>query len=373
MPYQQAHGQYSKQAHVNIPEGTYEEEHGRDGFFGPVSQLYHTHAPTGWTRIEGPLKPQAIDGNKLSHAGKNAVTGRTTVLHNQDVAIHIARPSEPMDFFFRNADGDEVVFIHAGQGILETDFGPLYYQKGDYLVIPRGTTYRLMPESPTFTLIVESFSRIRQPDRGLLGQHALYDPDVIKTPTPSPILEDQDGREWEVRIKRQNQMTSVFYPFHPMDVVGWKGDLTVWQLNVHDICPVMSHRAHLPPSVHSTFVARGFIICSFVPRPLESAPGAERLPFYHRNIDYDEVLFYHEGNFFSRDGIDAGMITFHPQGIHHGPHPKAFANRWKNTETEEVAVMVDTVRPLEMTPAAEAASWQEYYLSWREDRQKQTV
>ncbi|MBX2860282.1 MAG: homogentisate 1,2-dioxygenase [Vampirovibrio sp.] len=352
----------SRQAHVDVPEGTFEEEHGRDGFFGPVSHLYRTHRPTDWTRIEGPLKPQSFDGNKLNT--KNEPLNRMALLQNSDVVLHIAKPIESMSYFFRNADGDEVYFIHQGQGVMETDFGPLFFKPGDYIVIPRGTTYRVLPETAdNFFLIVESFSQIRQPDRGMLGLHGLYDPAVIQTPSPSPI--DEDGMEWEVRIKRQNAYTSVFYPFHPMDVVGWKGDLSVWQLSIHDICPVMSHRAHLPPSVHTTFLAKGFVICSFVPRPFESAPGAERVPFYHRNIDYDEVLFYHDGQFFSRKGIGSGMITFHPQGIHHGPHPGAAESAAQETKTNEVAVMVDTQKPLMVTSEAEAIEWADYHKSWQ--------
>jgi homogentisate 1,2-dioxygenase len=359
----------TRQAHVALPEGTFEEEHGRDGFYGPVSHLYRLHAPTAWNRIEGPLKPRAFDCNKTKAESPDCILSRVPVLYNEDVVIHYAKPTEPMGYYFRNADGDEVYFIHEGHGILETDYGPLYFEPGDYLVIPRGTTYRLLPETKNNAfLIIESFSRIVQPDRGLLGQHALYDPGVIKTPEPQPIKEDT---EWEVRVKRLNELTSIFYPFNPMDVVGWKGDLTVWQLNIRDFRPVMSHRAHLAPSIHTTFQAQGFVICSFVPRPLEEDPEAVRVPFYHRNIDYDEVLFYHAGNFFSRHGIDAGMITFHPQGVHHGPHPKAVGASKQKDRTDEVAVMLDAQKPLRMTPAAESAEWKEYYLSWQEKTEAQ--
>ncbi len=362
-----AKGEITRQAHVALPEGTYEEEHGRDGFYGPVSHLYRIHAPTGWTRIEGPLKPQAFDGAKLPTQAKDAVSARVKLLYNPDVALYISRPQRPMEYYFRNADGDEVYFIHQGQGVLETDFGPLDFEPGDYLVIPRGTTYRLLPDTAeNFFLVIESFSRVRQPERGLLGQHALYDPAIITTPDPAPI--EEEGVEWEVRIKRLDELTSIFYPFNPMDVVGWKGDLTVWQLNVRDFRPVMSHRAHLAPSVHTTFQGEGYVICSFVPRPLEEDPEAVRVPFYHRNIDYDEVLFYHAGEFFSRHGIDAGMITFHPQGIHHGPHPQAVEASKKKSATNEVAVMLDTSRPLLVTPEARTIEWGEYHLSWQEGK-----
>ncbi len=355
-------GLIAQQAHVALPPGTFEEEHGRDGFYGPVSHLYRTHAPTGWTRIEGPLKPRAIDCRKLSVLETDLA--RTPVLFNTDVAIQFVQNLAPMTFYFRNADADELYFVHEGSGKIETDFGPLRYESGDYLVIPRGTTYRLLPDAPTNAfLLIESFSRLRQPDRGLLGQHALYDPAIVRTPDPEPITDD---REWEVRVKRENEFTSIYYPFNPMDVVGWKGDLSVWQLNIRDFRPVVSHRAHLAPSVHTTFLGTGFVVCSFVPRPLESDPEAVRVPFYHRNIDYDEVLFYHAGDFFSRHGIDAGMMTFHPQGIHHGPHPKAVKKSTEKTLTDEYAVMIDTQKPLHLAAEAKPAEWLDYQNSWKE-------
>lgn len=363
----QAKGIYTPQAHVGIPEGTYEEEHGRKGFFGRVAHLYRQNQPTNWTRIEGPLKPRALDCNQLgpSDAADPDRGEPVTVLHNDDVALKVSRRREPMPYYYRNADGDDVYFVHRGAGTLETDFGPLAFEPGDYLVIPRGTTYRVVPEtSDNFFLVIESRGEISLPDRGPLGPNAVFDPGVIVTPDPRP-MPTEPGREYELRIRREGELTSVFYPFNPLDVVGWKGDLTVWKLNVRDIRPVMSHRYHLPPSVHTTFLGGDFVICTFVPRPFESDPEAMRVPFYHRNIDYDEVLFYHAGDFFSRQNIGPGMVTFHPQGIHHGPHPKAAQKAASKEATDEIAVMVDTRRPLRVTPAAMATEWAEYHLSWR--------
>ena len=157
-----------------------------------------------------------------------------------------------------------------------------------------------------------------------------------------------------MRIKCEDEYSKVFYPFNPLDVVGWKGDLTVWKINLRDIRPVMSHRAHLPPSAHSTFVTPGAVVCSFVPRPLEQDPDALRVPFFHRNTDYDEFIFYHDGDFFSRDNIKAGMCTLHPRGIHHGPHPKALANQNKKTQTDEYAVMLDGLNPIHVLPGGRA-------------------
>lgn len=376
--YHMVKGDTAKQAHVALPKGTYEEEHGRDGFYGPASHLYRTHRPTDWLNIEGPLKPRAFNTVKLQQSPKKIkpAIGRQPVLYNDDVVISVSYfkandgdLENTMPHYFRNADGDDVYFIHQGSGLIETDFGPLGYETGDYIVIPKGTTYRIVPNvAENFFLIVESKTRIVQPDRGLLGLHALYDPALLQTPEPEPsdYVSPENKNEWPVNIKRCGDITTVTYPFNPLDVTGWKGDLSVWKLNIKDICPVMSHRAHLPPSVHSTLQANNFIICSFVPRPFEQAKDAERVPFYHRNIDYDEVIFYHDGDFFSRDGIDPAMITFHPAGIHHGPHPKAKDAAAKEKETNEYAVMVDTLNPLKITPEAHDTEWKEYYLSWQE-------
>jgi homogentisate 1,2-dioxygenase len=359
-------GKTTSQAHVGLPEGTFEEEHGRKGFFGKSAHLYHTHAPTGWIRFEGKLRPHCLDLNKLTPTDQNDPKGSPVAfMGNQDVKLLVSRRSEPMPFYFRNADGDELYFVHRGEGTVETDFGPLAFEKGDYINIPRAVTYRIVPKTKdNFFFIIQSKGEFEQPDKGLIGQHALYDPAVIITPEPMPILDD--SREWEVRIKVDDEFSSLWYPFNPLDVVGWKGDLTVWKLNMRDIRPIMSHRAHLPPSAHSTFVTQGAIVCSFLPRPLEEDPQALRVPFFHRNTDYDEFIFYHDGNFFSKDNIKPGMATLHPRGIHHGPHPKALAGQAKKTHTDEYAVMLDGLNPINVLPAGEAAEWKEYWMSWME-------
>ena len=288
-------------------------------------------------------------------------------LGNNDVRLYVSRRSKPMPFYYRNADGDELMFVHRGTGMIETDFGPLPFEPGDYIVIPRAVTYRILPDTEdNFFLIIESRSEFDQPEKGLLGQHALYDPAVITTPEPAPHLDD--NREWEVRIKVDGENSKVVYPFNPLDVVGWKGDLTAWKINMRDIRPVMSHRAHLPPSAHTTFVTQGAVICSFLPRPLEQDPEALRVPFYHRNTDFDEFIFYHAGNFFSRDNIKPGMCTLHPRGIHHGPHPKALANQHKAKETEEYAVMLDGLNPMHVLPAGESVEWKDYWMSWMDKK-----
>lgn len=361
-------GRVALQAHVAIPDGTVEEEYARNGFTGRYAHLYREHAPVGWTRIDGPLRPRLYDTARVGSA--DYLEGRTALLANPDCTIHAAVVTEPMPYLFRNADGDELLFVHAGGGRIETDFGPLPYEPGDYLVIPRGTSYRLAPTSETRLLVVETAGELTVPERGMLGQHALFDPAVIRVPSPderstlAPGLGPCEPDEWRVVIQRQRSLTSVFYPYCPLDVVGWKGTLSAWQLNVRDIRPVSSDRYHLPPSAHTTVIAPNVAICTFAPRPLENGdPRALKVPFYHSNIDFDEVLFYHAGEFFSRDGIRPGMLTFHPQGIHHGPQARAAERAPAARRTDEVAVMIDTRRPL--APCAPSLEVADYWRSWQ--------
>jgi len=362
-------GRIAHQAHVGIPEGTVEEEYARNGFFGRYAHLYRRHPPVGWSRIEGPLRPRAYDLRKLeARREEDWLESRQVLLGNDDVRLSFGALRSPMPYLFRNADGDEVHFVHEGAGRLETDFGPLPYEPGDYLVIPRGTAYRLVPTSPSRLLVVEAFSEVTFPEKGMLGQHALFDPAVVQVPSPdepSTLAPNADG-EFELRIRREDALTHVFYPYNPLDVVGWKGTLTVLKLNVRDIRPVSSDRYHLPPSAHTTFVMRNAVLCTFAPRPLENGdPEAMKVPFFHSNIDFDEVLFYHRGEFFSRPGIAPGMLTFHPQGIHHGPQKHAAERARQATRTEEVAVMLDTRRPLRASNVAQTIENTDYWRSWQ--------
>jgi homogentisate 1,2-dioxygenase len=359
-------GRTASQAHVGLPEGTYEEEHGRKGFYGKSAHLYHAHPPTAWIRFEGKLRPHCFDLNKLQPSDLSDPCGSPVAfLGNSDVEISVSRRSEPMPFYYRNADGDELIFVHRGEGVVETDFGPLGFEKGDYIILPRAVTYRVVPGTrDNFFLIIQSKTEFDQPEKGLVGQHALYDPAVITTPEPAPRLDDT--REWEVRVKADGEISKLFYPFNPIDVVGWKGDLTAWKLNIRDIRPLISPRVHLPPSAHTTFVTEGAVVCTFLPRPLEQDEQALKVPFFHRNTDYDEFLFYHDGNFFSKDNIEAGMATLHPRGIHHGPHPKALANQAEKAYTDECAVMLDGLNPVRVLPAGETVEWKDYWTSWME-------
>ncbi|MGE3609020.1 MAG: homogentisate 1,2-dioxygenase [Bacteriovoracaceae bacterium] len=356
-----ASGVYTKQAHVKIPEGLFEEEHGRKGFFGRVAHLYHEYRPTDWTHIVGELKPRNLPPLFTESDLKNKFV---KILYNRDCEIYLATIDKNFESFYRNADHDEMFFIHDGEGRIETIFGHIPFVKGDYIIIPRGTTYKTYISKPCKILKVESASEFEEPTRGILGPNALYD-QTAKFVPEAAVGSEQDKKSYQVDIKRQGKITSVTYPYNPLDAVGWKGSLYAWKVSIYDYCPITSHRYHIPPSGHTTFVCQNFVICSFVARPLEfTSEGVLKVPFYHSNIDYDEVLFYHQGNFFSRDNIDAGAITFHPQGIHHGPHPKAFASANSKEFTDEFAVMIDTRYPLEITEAFSKHENREYWKSW---------
>ena len=360
-------GETSRQAHADLPGGTFEREIGRDGFFGPAAHLYHRHPPTGWSSFEGPLRPRAFDAKKAAETTQSPFRA-TRLLKNTNVDFSIWSIEKPMPALARDSDGDLLLFIHQGEGALFCDFGHLAYREGDYVLLPRGTMWRLEPKAATITLMIEATNgSYKLPERGILGPHAIFDPAALETPMLDDQFKAQREGEWRVEVKRRGAVSTITYPFNPLDAVGWKGNLSVVKLNWRDIRPVMSHRYHIPPSVHSTFVADRFVVCTFVPRPIESDPGALKVPFFHSNDDYDEVIFYHAGEFFSRDNIRPGMVTWHPCGFTHGPHPKAFeaGARAAKAMTDEVAVMIDARDALDMHDAASAEEWAGYVESWK--------
>lgn len=361
-------GVHSKQAHTDLPEGTYERELGREGFFGPATQIHHKHPPTNWIKWEGALAPHAYDLNKLNQ-DSNSPWAAKLVLYNANTKIRIWNIDSNMEQLVRNADGDEAIFIHHGSGELYCDYGHMSFRDGDYLILPRGTMWRMEVNEPVMALMIEATGSAYQlPEKAILGRQAIFDNAVLATPKINEQFKaQQDENEWEIVIKHNNELTTVTYPFNPLDAIGWHGDLAPVRLNWRDIRPLMSHRYHLPPSAHCTFLAPTVIICTFCPRPIESDPGALKVPFYHNNDDYDEVIFYHKGQFFSRDNIDAGMMTFHPAGFTHGPHPKAFEIGAKSArkETDEVAVMIDTRNPLIPADLPEGVENMDYVNSWK--------
>jgi homogentisate 1,2-dioxygenase len=364
----QVQGAASRQAHADLPPDTYERELGKEGFYGPSTQMYHRHAPTGWTSFEGPLRPRAFDTGKLAQPAESPWDA-TPLMGNDHFALRFWRTERPMKHLVRNADGDELVFIHEGAGELYCDYGHLPVRDGDYVVLPRGTLWRLEPTAPVAALLLEATNdSFGLPDKGIAGQHAVFDAAALDVPQLDAAFRAQQGESgWKVVIKRRGTLSTQAFPFNPLDAVGWHGTLMPVRLNWRAIRPLMSHRAHLPPSAHTTFAAQRFVVSTFCPRPLESDPGALKVPFFHSNDDYDEVIFYHAGEFFSRDNICPGMITLHPSGFTHGPHPKAFqaGARAARRETDEVAVMIDARDAIEVAPLGAGVEWPGYVDSWK--------
>jgi homogentisate 1,2-dioxygenase len=372
IPVSRVEGQASRQAHCDLPEGTFEREMSKEGFFGPAAFFYHRHPPTGWSNFEGPLRPRALDLMRLSHPDSTSPWSAAEVLANGAVRVRFWRLPRSMERLARNADGDDLLFVHRGAADLHCDFGHLPLVAGDYLMLPRGTMWRLeCRDGPLDVLMIESTNAsYGLPERGLVGPHAIFDPAVLDTPRiDEPFLAQQSApaREWQVEVKRRGAVSTITFPHNPLDAVGWHGELAPVRLNVRDIRPLMSHRYHLPPSAHTTFLSTRFVVCTFVPRPFETDPKALKVPFFHNNDDYDEVIFYHAGDFFSRDNIHPGMVTFHPAGFTHGPHPKALARMFEQTKpaTDEYAVMIDTRDPLDVTDTGQAVEWAGYVDSWK--------
>lgn len=360
-------GIHTTQGHKGIPEGFYEEEQGRKGFSGPVSHLIKKNPSTRWKNIEGPLGPHLYDGVELPRSF--GVWQR--MFYNSDVGIYtfwLTPQGNSQIQADRNADGDTLFFCHKGSGDILTEYGLLKYTPGTYVCIPKCVTYAWVPKEETCLFVIESrTSGYREPDRGMVGRNAFYDTEAIVRPQLESMntqMLEQNLNPLVISVKKNNLITRFTYGENVFDTVGWKGDFFPFTLHIKDMMPMLSARVHLPPSAHATFVAHGFVVCTFLPRPLESDADALKVPFYHQNIDYDEVLFYHAGNFFSRDNLHAGMMTLHPAGFPHGPHPKAIKNVGDKTHTDEVAVMVDTWQSLQIDNSMERVEVKSYWQSW---------
>jgi homogentisate 1,2-dioxygenase len=369
IPVRGAEGRHSRQAHADLPEGTYEREVSKEGFFGPAAFFYHPRPPTGWSAFEGLLRPRAFDLNALN-APHPSPWGAPVILSNAACEMRFWKLAEAMPALARDADGDLLLFVHQGEGELFCDYGRLTYGPGDYLYLPRGTMWRLAPASPTAALTIEATNaHFGLPEKGMLGPHAVFDPAMLQTPAMDEAFRAHQALAGEVRveIKKRGQVSAATFPYNPLDAVGWHGDLAPVRLNVRDIRPVVSARYHLPPSAHTTFVSDRFVVCTFAPRPFETDPGAIKVPFFHNNDDFDEVIFYHAGDFFSRDHIEAGMMTLHPSGFTHGPHPKALSRMYvqPKPQTDEYAVMIDARDPLEVGANAASVENTAYVDSWK--------
>jgi len=365
--------------------GLYSEElFGTEGFSGNYSIIYYTYPPTRVKKIERfPVEHSVheewderlqrhhhMKTAQLARTG-DAVLGRHTLMYNKDVALAVAKPTAEMDYFYRDGDSDLVYFVHDGQGVLESTFGLLPYHEGDYIVIPRGTTFRFTHNSNntenTF-LVIEARGSIAPPRRylnnnGQFLEHSPYcDRDIRR---PQELVTHTESGEFEVRLKVGDTFTSYWYDFHPFNAIGWDGYEYPYALNIADFEPITG-RVHQPPPVHQTFQGPNFVICSFVPRKLDYHPLSIPVPYNHSNIDSEEMIYYVNGNFGSRRGIERASITLHPRGIPHGPHPGAVEKSLGVERTEELAVMVDTFHPLKLTTNAERIDDARYPYSWVE-------
>ena len=352
-----------------------------EGFSNDYSLLYHIHPPTEIISTDEPydVQPRIAEEKMLKHRSLEGFSvkpeadylkSRKPVLVNSDCHIVLAAPQQSMkDYFYKNADADEMLFIHKGSGVLKTQYGELAFGYGDYLVIPRGTIYQIQfDDADNRLFIVESFSPIRYPKKylspyGQLLEHSPYCERDIRGPQQLTSI-DEKG-DFLIRMKKKGRMYGIHYGHHPLDVVGWDGCCYPYAFSIHDFEPITG-RVHQPPPVHQTFEGHNFVVCSFCPRLFDYHPLAIPAPYNHSNIDSDEVLYYVDGDFMSRKNVTKGMITLHPGGIPHGPHPGAVQRSIGAKETKELAVMVDTFHPLMLTVDALEIENPGYTMSWAE-------
>ncbi|RYE26362.1 MAG: homogentisate 1,2-dioxygenase [Sphingobacteriales bacterium] len=385
MPHYHSLGQIPHKRHTQFRKpdgGLYSEQlFSTEGFSSNSSLLYHVYPPTQIIRTEEPVsvKPKQSTDNILKHRSYQGfkvnpaadyLDSRKVVLFNNDVQISLAAPQESTtEYFYKNADADEVLFVHEGTGTLKTQYGQIPFSYGDYLVIPRGTIYQIHFDTKDNRLfIVDSFSPVTFPKRylskyGQLLENSPYCERDIRKPQDLET-HDQKG-EFLMKVKKKGLMYNIWYANHPFDVIGWDGCEYPYAFSIHDFEPITG-RVHQPPPVHQTFDAHNFVICSFVPRLYDYHPQSIPAPYNHSNIDSDEVLYYVDGDFMSRKHVVRGMITLHPGGIPHGPHPGAVEKSIGAKETKELAVMVDTFHPLLMTDDAQGIEDENYVMSWAE-------
>jgi len=352
-----------------------------EGFSDVYSLLYHTHPPTLVGKVDKhySVEPQIADDKNMRHrafegfhvkAEKDYLQSRVPVLVNNDCQINLAAPKQSFNkAFFKNSSADEMIFVHEGKGLLRTAYGSLDFGYGDYLVIPRGTIYQIeFKDDRNRLLILESFSPIRTPKRyrnsfGQLLEHSPFcERDIRK---PERLVTNDKTGDFLIYIKKQHHIYPYHYTTHPFDVIGWDGYLYPYAFSIHDFEPITG-RVHQPPPVHQTFEANNFVVCSFVPRLFDYHPKAIPAPYNHSNVDSDEVLYYVDGDFMSRKHVTRGMISLHPIGIPHGPHPGTVEKSIGAKETKELAVMIDTFHPLKLTKQAMEIEIKNYYLSWGE-------
>ncbi|MBV8531172.1 MAG: homogentisate 1,2-dioxygenase [Candidatus Eremiobacteraeota bacterium] len=361
--------------------GLYAEElFSTKGFESVYSLLYHLQPPTAtldvrpWPRTTArfganePLRNRHLKTAALQPEGDDPIESRTPVLGNEDVVISIADARRSMEYFYRNTGGDELLFIHRGSGAVETQFGELAYRDHDYLVIPTGTIFRVSPSTPTRILVYECRGAITIPRRyrnefGQLEEHAPYYERDFRGPVLKPPVADQGA--YEIRLTNAGRDAIYIVQNHPFDVIGWDGYCYPYAFNLEEFAPITG-KLHQPPPAHSTFEAPGAAFCAFVPRLFDYHPLAIPVPYNHSSVDCDEVLYYVSGNFMSRRGVEEGSITLHAAGAPHGPQPGAVESSLGKTSTDEIAVMIDTFRPLQLAQAALECEDREYFRSWIE-------
>ncbi len=359
-----------------------EQLFGTVGFDGMSSLLYHTHRPTMVKAIGKSIDmtPAIADAKNMRARKligfdvppqKDYLESRVPLLINSDIHIGVAAPQESLtDYFYKNADADEMLFVHRGEGTLRTLVGNIPFTYGDYLIIPRGMIYQIdFTTTDNRLLYAESFHPIYTPKRyrnwfGQLLEHSPFCERDYKLPQDLETHEEEG--DFSIKVKKQGQLTEYIYAAHPFDVVGWDGYNYPYGFSIHNFEPITG-RVHQPPPVHQTFETSAFVICSFCPRLYDYHPQAIPAPYNHSNIDSDEVLYYVDGDFMSRNDIDQGYLTLHPGGIPHGPHPGAYERSIGKKNTEELAVMIDTFRPLQITKAAQKIDDGVYYQSWLQD------
>ena len=385
MPHYHQLGSIPHKRHTQFrkPDGTLYSEQlfSTEGFSDDYALLYHCHPPTQIIRTEPQqdVSPQIAEEKMLKHRSfegfkvpriDDYLNSRIPVLVNGDCHIVLAAPRKSTtDYFYKNTDGDEMIFIHEGSGKVITQYGQLPFSYGDYIVLPRGTIYQIHFDTPDNRLfIVESFKPLRYPKRyvsrrGQLMEHSPYCERDIRPPQDLLTI-DQKG-DFLIKAKKKGVLYGLHYGTHPFDVVGWDGCCYPFVFSIHDFEP-LTGRVHMPPPIHQTFETDSFVVCSFVPRLFDYHPQAIPAPYNHSNIDSDEVIYYVDGDFMSRKSVTRGMITLHPAGIPHGPHPGAVEKSIGAKETKELAVMVDTFRPLMLTRQALEIENQDYVMSWAE-------
>ncbi|NOX84407.1 MAG: homogentisate 1,2-dioxygenase [Chlorobi bacterium] len=385
MPYYQKRGKVPGKRHITFrkPDGSLyaEEVVSTEGFSNIYSIIYHEHPPTKVLNIDKPysVAPEvAVDENMQNRSFRgfdlkpvnDFLESRKTILFNSEVYISLAAPRHSMtDYFYKNSQADEMIFIHEGEGVLKTVYGELAFVKGDHLIIPRGTVYQLAFKNEHNRLfIVESFYPLNFPKRymnnsGQLLEHSPFYERDIKT--PEKLVTRNETGDFLIKIKRSDHIYPYHYATHPFDAIGWDGHLYPFALSIYDFEP-LTGRIHQPPPVHQTFETPGFVTCAFVPRLYDYHPQAIPAPYHHSNVDSDEVLYYVDGDFMSRNDIQRGQITLHPIGIPHGPHPGAIERSIGKKGTDEYAVMVDTFKPLKLTKTAMEIEVKDYFKSWLE-------